>query len=103
MGSVADYQARAKARAAQQTPIIPEFTMDDGPGPSENEGNGGSDNESTGDGAGLVRRADIQHGGLTVDEVTRLVRHHNLPGGFVSEVQNFQRVFIEHISRFDAN
>jgi hypothetical protein len=35
----------------------------------------------------------IRRGDLTVDEVTHLIQHHNLPEGTVSDVQNFQRVF----------
>jgi len=93
MSSAADFQARAMARAAQLTQSIPEVTMDDAPGPSENGGNGGSDDESTGNDPDPVRRTDVRHGGLTVDELTRLVRRHNLADGFVLEAQNFQRVF----------
>jgi len=83
MSSVADFQARARARATQPTHIIPEVTMDDAPGPSENGGSGGADNESTGNDPDPVRRVDVRHEGLTIDEVARLVRRHKLHPGRV--------------------
>jgi len=105
MTSVADFQARARARVAQPAGNTPEITMDDTPSLPENEGNYGSDDEAAGNDANTTRRED-----LAIDEaarrtvtntvrredltdVARLIQRYNLPEGIMSDVQVFQRVF----------
>jgi hypothetical protein len=104
MSSVADFQARARARALRATPDTPEFTMNDPPNPQENERNDGTE-EATEIDTSMAQNEDatrneftrshntIRRDGFTVDDVTRFIHRHNLPEGVVSDVQNFQRVF----------
>lgn len=105
MTSVADYQARARARAMQSTRNPPDVTMGDAPSPPENEGNNGSDDEGVGSDTDATQREGraidqvtsttntARQGDLTVGEVTRLIQRYNLPEGVVSDVQAFQQVF----------
>ena len=78
-----------------------EITLSNAPNPQENEGNDGSDNETIENNThAMVDKATfppntIQHGNLTVDNVTRLIQRHGLPEAVVSDVQNFQQVFFQ--------
>lgn len=99
MSSVADFQARAMARAMRMNHNTPEITMNNTPSPPENEGNGGSDNEAIENNASPTTDEvippvnTVRHGDLTADDVTRLIQRHNLPEGVALDVRDFQRVF----------
>ena len=105
MPSVADFQARARARALQVTSNIPEtITAEGAPRSPENDGNDGTNDEATESGASAPQPEDpiphestdsnntFRRDGITVNDVTHLVQHRNLPEGIVSDVRNFQRV-----------
>jgi hypothetical protein len=78
----------------------PEITMNEARDLQENEENNRSEDEAIENNTGTAaneatRPANIARYGpdLTIDDVTRLVQHHNLPEAVVSDIRNFQQVF----------
>ena len=95
MASLSELQARANARQMGNTLNTPDINMDNTESQSD-----GPENDSLSD-SGLNNDTETTPDRrLTIDEVTHLVRRHNLPEGTVADVERFQQVIFRHCLRF---